>query len=378
MPNARLRDMDNVTSMSREREGIAPPAPSAAVWKASRYRLVSNKHGFPQYVEAHPNATWRRVDPFLFYSPLSAVGRSVANVPHVSFSKLASMWRSGGAIRKGRTEKRFRSLHTAMAVFASTYGLLGLFHETFEAPVLPSRANHLSWLAPDAVIGRDGRMHAIDPATDGKERLARLIDLRDPRSGDKESFQEDMLVFPSELLFPPISFTPFGLLPGVFRASGSETWTWEGVKDLYGIRALLDEDAGLSHVSIVSTREPLLFWRPKLDEYLRSASSAEALNSGLEGVTPRAVAGENGELRSSWYCPSLLKAIYVMLYLDRSAGGQIRECQAPNCFEHYREGPRSRPSMYCPAPPGKKQSPCASRASSRAHRERKRRRFDTT
>ena len=51
---------------------------------------------------------------------------------------------------------------------ADGYGLLGLFHETFGAPILPPHANSfLAWLAPDAVIDEDGRMRTIDPATEG-------------------------------------------------------------------------------------------------------------------------------------------------------------------------------------------------------------------
>jgi hypothetical protein len=102
-----------------------------------------------------------------------------------------------------------------------------------------------------------------------------------------------------------------------------------------------------------------------------------SLNGRLEGVTPHAVVGEDGRPKSSWRCPSLLKAIDLMLYHDETSSGKIQECQAPGCPNYFLVGPRSRESMYCPPPPGKKQSPCASRASSRMHRERRRRSPDT-
>ena len=200
-----------------------------------------------------------------------------------------------------------------------------------------------------------------------------LLDLRNPRTGRKEGFSPDELAFPHELCFPSISFTAFGLLPPVFESLGTDLWSWEQVRDLYGVRALLDEDAGPSRVSIVPTREPLSFWEAPLIDLPRSPCPPESLNSRLEGVTPHAVAGEDGRPKSSWRCPSLLKAIYLMLYLDETSGGKIQKCQAPGCPNYFRVGPRSRESMYCPPPPGKKQSLCASRVSSQMYRERQRR-----
>ncbi len=165
----------------------------------------------------------------------------------------------------------------------------------------------------------------------------------------------------------------------MFGATDDDSWTWQEVKDWYGIRALLDPHAGLSRVSVVSTREPLRLWETPLLDFPRSPCSPRSLNCRLEGVTPHAVAGDDGRLRDSWRCPSLLKAIYLMLYLDETSGGKLQECQDPDCFNYFRVGPRSRDSMYCPPPPGKKQSRCASRASSRMYRERQRReRADTT
>src|SRR5215212_8990484 len=102
MPAARIRDMRSVTSMSRLREGIAPPTPTAAVWKASRYKLEYDGYNLPQRVEAEHDATWHKVDPFETYTPVGA-RISDENVPHVSFSKLAGMWRDWKYNRKDRT-----------------------------------------------------------------------------------------------------------------------------------------------------------------------------------------------------------------------------------------------------------------------------------
>ena len=125
---------------------------------------------------------------------------------------------------------------------------------------------------------------------------------------------------------------------------------------MYRVRVLLDEDVGLSHVSIVPPREPLLFWQIPLLDLPHSPCPPRSLNSRLEVVTPHAVVGEDGRPKSSWRCPSLLKAIDLMLHLDGTSGGKIQECQAPGCPNYFRVGPRSRESMYCPPPPGKKQT----------------------
>lgn len=373
MPVSIVRDMESVTYMSPARKVVGPPPPVAAVWKASRYELVTDKDDSAKYVRAGLSASWRSVDPFETYTPIGARIFD-EDVPHVAFSKLSRIWREFKYNRESRSKKTFEARGTAAAVFATRFGLLDLFQETFAAPLLPKHADQFAWLAPDTVLDKHGRMHPIDPATEGKACLERLVDLRDPRTGRKTGFQVDELVFPHELRFPSISFTPFGLLPSAFGwLEDADTWTWEKVKNLYGVRALLDPLAGLARVSIVPTREPLRFWEAPLVDFPHSPCSPESLNSHLEGVTPHAVVGEDGRLRSSWRCPSLLKAIYLMLYLDETSGGKIQECQAPDCFNYFRVGPRGpKDSMYCPPPPSKKQSQCASRVSSRTYRERQR------
>ncbi len=352
--------------------------PTAAVWKASKHVLVGDPF-FPKHIEAASDAVWVRENPFRTYRPATEHRSSQAEPsPHVPFLKLADLMRAWNhqkraKLRVARSEENTRRLHNAALVCADLYGLLGLFSETFAAPILPPRVDRYAWLAPDAVIDPNGKMRVIDPATEGKMLLERALDLRNPRTGRREGFETDKLVFPHELRFPSVSFTPFGLLPPVFESLSQEMFSWNEVRNLYGVRVLLDESVDLRFVSMVYTREPLQVWHGELRSFYPSPTSPEYLNKKLKGVMPRAIYDDKGRIVSSWYCPSLLKALYLMLYLDETAGVRIQSCQAPGCAEYFRVGPQSRESMYCPPPAGKKQSKCASRASSRMHRERQRR-----
>jgi len=52
---------------------------------------------------------------------------------------------------------------TAIEAFVSEYGLLGLFSRHFrQHPILPEGK---FYVAPEAVIGSDGRLQRVDPAT---------------------------------------------------------------------------------------------------------------------------------------------------------------------------------------------------------------------
>ena len=152
----------------------------------------------------------------------------------------------------------------------------------------------------------------------------------------------------------------------------SPVFTYEDVQHRYGVRVLLDRRSGTG-VSLISTREPVSMWRHGLGDFTGPNMAVGRLNRKLEDVRPLLVTDKDGRDASSWYCPSLLKALYLMIYLDRTSGTKIQRCQAPGCSEYFRVGSNSRVSLYCPPPPGKKQSKCASRASSAMHRERQRR-----
>jgi hypothetical protein len=149
-------------------------------------------------------------------------------------------------------------------------------------------------------------------------------------------------------------------------------FSWDEVKNLYGVRALLDEEVGMPYVSIICTREPLEFWYQELRAFRSLPNPPEYYNRKLADVRLHAVRDDEGRTARSYNCSSLLKALYLMLLLDEDAGVRIQRCQAPGCSEYFRVGPGDRASMYCRPSPGQKQSKCASRASSAMYRERQR------
>ena len=136
---------------------------------------------------------------------------------------------------------------------------------------------------------------------------------------------------------------------------------------------MLDESATPRKVSLVPTREPILYWEQQLKDFPVPPVHAGVLNSRLEGITPHGATTGEDVYRSGWRCPSLLKAMYLMLHLDKESRTKIIKCKAPGCLNYFRAGPKSRRTTYCPPPPGKQQSKCASRGTSRDSRERKRR-----
>jgi hypothetical protein len=289
---------------------------------------------------------------------------------------------------KRRTREKTKKFYGMARVFADLYGFLGFFREAFAPPVLPPRADWLfSHVTPDALIDQCGELRVIDPATEGKRLLEDLLhDRWECRegllpSGERLTLDRRRVTSPNELRFPELRLDAgeFGLIePSSEWRRHSRARSYEEVRELFGIRFVLDEHTP-EGVSVVATREPLEFWRRELVRFQPAPSGAAYFDNMLEGVTPRAVDGDGGGLDSSWRCPSLLKAIYLMLYLDKTVHGvKLHKCQAPGCPEYYRVGPRSRESLYCPSPPGRKQSRCASRASSQMYRERQRRSPGTT
>jgi hypothetical protein len=145
--------------------------------------------------------------------------------------------------------------------------------------------------------------------------------------------------------------------------------TYDKVRHRYGVRFVFDPRAATG-VSIISTREPISAWRDELRSFAQPLSP-KRVNRHLMGVYPREVVGNDDA--TIWYCPSLLKALWLMRHLDVRDGTQIKKCQAPGCPNYFRVGPRGdTESIYCPPLPGEKQSKCASRASSAMYRERQR------
>ncbi len=122
-------------------------------------------------------------------------------------------------------------------------------------------------------------------------------------------------------------------------------------------------------VSVLCTREPLTRWGhsfaffPSGDtpvEQLVNNEGFPSFNAFLEEVSPRVVIGEDGNLDRSWYCRSLIQAMYVMLYLDLTGGNTIRTCQSGGCPNSFRVGSQYK-SKYC-------SERCANRASTRMRR----------
>lgn len=367
--------------MSRMREAVLARAPSAVIWKASKHKLVGDPM-FPHRIEAALDAVWVKEDPLRTYPPTDRKSRGTPPA-HVAFLRLADRvrdWYSAKPSERStaRSKENTKLLHNSARVCADTYGLLGLFNETFAAPVLPPRVDRYALLAPDAVIDRYGRMRMVDPATKGKELLEKALDLPGPQTGRKRHLRPDELVFPHELRFPSVSFTPFGLLPPIFESLDQEMISWDEVRNVYGVHALLDEEADMPCASIIYTREPLQFWYQEMRDFHPLPNPPEYYDRKLADVRLHAVRGDDGRTALSYNCPSLLSALCLMLFLDEDAGAKIQRCQAPGCREYVRVGPLERPRKYCRPEPGEEQSKCASRASSEMHRARKRRDLNTT
>ena len=216
----------------------------------------------------------------------------------------------------------------------------------------------------------------IDPKTVGKRLLEKLLNKRDgPFRAGRLELKRKELAWPNELRFRTLGldYGEFGLHKPSFGWQHSSARSYEEVRERFGIRFVLDEHTRAG-VSIVATREPLNFWLAELRNFRPTPPGSEYFDQTLEDVRPRAVANAEDGIASSWRCPSLLRAVYLMQFLDEDAKVRLQKCQAPNCPEYYRVGPKSRPSKYCPKEPGEKQSKCTTRATSQRYRERQRER----
>jgi hypothetical protein len=366
--------MVDVTSVSRNREIVSVPPPTAATWKASEYRLMGDDIS-PEYIEATPAAVWSRRDPFQAYKPVLRRAHEGEGAPHLHFAKLADK-----ALEFAPTDDEAKLFHDMVRVFADHYGLLGLLWEEFhDVPLLPEReVGWVVFVAPDAVMHR-GRLRVISPATEGKRLLEALFRKRDRRIfanrnelhlWDSENYvlPQRGLVLPEELRFQRRSLDFVRSIS--FRPDRGGVCTYGEVRHRCGVRVLFDPRSD-SGISIVSTREPISAWRDQLRHFAQFPSP-ERVNGHLVGVNPRVVVGNDDA--TSWYCPSHLKALWLMRHLDVHGGTMIKKCQAPRCPAYFRVGPRGDVnSMYCPPPPGKTQSQCASTATSARYRERRKR-----
>jgi hypothetical protein len=303
-------------------------------------------------IEASPGAMWRRADPFESYKPVSS-SRDPEAGAHLDFMYASEAW------QQRRPDRR-----QVLLSFVNKHGLLGLFPERYSGPILP---DHKYWLAPDAVFStREGKLRKVDPATTGKEYLEELLHRRHPDT-EKADLGE-RLAFPHELKFlakNPISL--FGRPRTVSETLESEVVSWEEIKELWGCYVVLDKysDAG---VTLLSTREPLFWWERELNGFpskerltAEYGFSLSTISSRMaSSVSPRGYLNKHAQAERGWWCPYLLKALYLMLYLDVTGGRSIRRCKRSGCQNYYRAGPQSN-SKYCT-------ERCASAASTRMGR----------
>lgn len=239
-------------------------------------------------------------------------------------------------------------------------------------PVLPNGAETL--VAPEALVDERGRLRRIDPATEGKELLIKLLEPtgifstghnRLPDNLERRVAYETMAL-PSDIRFARRNIHP----AGIERFSESRRLVpWEDIRKCFGALLILDEKAR-GGVSVLCTREPLRRWGMCFgflpSENVQSGDleldedSYVFLNQKLEEVSPRAFIGENGSLERGWRYRSLLQAMYLMLFLDLTGGTTIKKCQSQGCPDYFRTGSQSK-SKYC-------SKRCANRASTRMQR----------
>jgi hypothetical protein len=334
-------------------------------WRASKYRL--DDPGNPTVIEAAPGATWERFSPFDLYR-LTSRTREVEAGPHLDFLRLSSLMRSES-----------EHFHMALRVFAWKYGLLGIFEGDYlERPIRPPNK---PLIAPDAIIDGGGRLREVDPATEGTELLEDLLETREEKGEyylnkrtylgpSRRAGWHNLMTLPSEVSYarrtPDFDSFMQPVDPSTLLVP------WEIIQRDFGAFMILDKESLLG-VSVLCTRELLPRWEQRLlyfpsgDESVESLAATDSysrhsylLNSFLQEVSPLAVIGEGGNLGRSWYCRSLLQAMYVMFYLDLTGGMAIKKCQSRGCPNYFRVGPQ-RESKYC-------SERCANRASTRMRR----------
>jgi hypothetical protein len=344
----------------REQLGLAQHVESKC-WRASKYELVKhefiNNHrqaGTEVCIEATSDAQWGRISPFDLYRPTSKV-REVEAGPHLAFLMLKGLW-----------EAEAKNLDTAWKVFATEFGLLGVFEEEYYWP--PVFPHGKIVIAPEAVIDSQGKLQRVDPATEGKEIVWNALAARGRYLTDVPLPAESKytnIALPSELEF--IAKGPF--IDNYFwpAVPHRQPVTWEEIKEDLGVLLILDEES-YTGVSVLCTREPLQRWRYSLAyfpsgdmaiEHLLSDSFND-LNWRLRQVSPYLLLGKDGNLKRGWSYRSLLQAMYVMLWLDLTGDNTVKKCQSRGCPNYFRVGSQSN-SKYC-------STRCANLASTRMGR----------
>ena len=244
---------------------------------------------------------------------------------------------------KSVAQEKPHVLEKSIVLFAELYGLLGVFQSIYlPEPALPKGK---LLLAPEAVLGRLGRLKRVNPATEG-------VDLLVEAQEKFELYGEFLNGVPREA-WPRLVTQPEEaqfIVPGKPGQSG-KVIPWQKVRQEFGALFVLTE-AG---VSLVCTREPLLYWEVHLENFPTPEELLSAQHIRLPGVESVFAPDEDGYLRQGWTCDSLLSAIRLMVCLDLSGGSTILRCGSRGCPGYFRAGPYDN-TKYC----SKK---CANRAS---------------
>ena len=238
---------------------------------------------------------------------------------------------------------------TAADVFATEYGLLGLFHHGYSAPILPERKLYIS---PEAVI-EDGRLVHLDPTNDGLELVVKTVDGSRP-SGGKRSINEEQAVvaMPEEVRFATKERFRYPDDPSGRPLVGRELDSWEEARRPYDAVFVFDP-ARQAKSSILARSENIFAWRSVLQDYPappytvdRFPYLARVLNEALVDASPAITLGGARRLKQAWRCNSLLQAMYLMLWQDLINSSELRECASHDCATYFRVGPQT-DSKYC-------------------------------
>jgi hypothetical protein len=235
-----------------------------------------------------------------------------------------------------------------MDVFASKYGLLGLFHHLHSAPILPK---HKVYVAPEAVI-ENGRLRMVDPATEGLELVAKAVN--DGRPPTAPRFIKEYYVsvaMPKEVRFATKDWYRIPDDPSGRPLTGEDE-SWEEVRASYDALFVLDLTRRTKS-SVLVRKESTFPWQSLLEDFPAPPYTEECLPSlarifddWLADTSPKFSVGENGKLSRSWRCSTLLQAMYLMLFEDLIGGARLRECDSRDCSNYYRLGPQTT-TRYC-------------------------------
>jgi hypothetical protein len=296
-----------------------------------------------EQIPASSSSQRRALDPrgpLHFLPPLRGEKRDVEAGPHAAFLKL----------RKLLLDEDARSL-TGADRFASEYGLLGLFHHTYSAPILPYPKTYVS---PEAVI-ENGRLELVDPGSEGLELVAKAVNDSRPPGPVWRFTKADytIVAMPDEVRFATKDRFRYPDDPSGRPLAPSELMSWQVARTRYDALFVFDPSRRVKSSVLVSS-ENILAWRsvlldfpiPPLDTEERWPFWAWVLNDWLTDVSPGVTFVEDGRPAPTLRCNTLLQAMYLMLWLDLIRGSKLRECGCHDCATYYRVGPQA-DSKYC-------------------------------